>query len=124
MNEKIITFLNECNLVFENSDQLDNMEIPRDIFLNLETYNKVKDKINTIKDCGFSSSALTSLQKNALQKQKWPLLNLVRQILKANNYQMNPIRRCKGATPEGKKIYVRSFKIQKMKKIEMKTVST
>ena len=34
----------------------------------------------------YSSGALTALQKSAEAKQKWPLLNLVRQILKSNNY--------------------------------------
>ena len=34
----------------------------------------------------YSSGSLTSLQKNAQDIQKWPLLNLVRQILKSNNF--------------------------------------
>ena len=35
---------------------------------------------------------LTSLQENA-QKTEWPLLNLVRQLLKVNMYEMKPIRK-------------------------------
>ena len=34
----------------------------------------------------YSSGSLTSLQKNAKDNQKWPLLNLVRQILKSNDF--------------------------------------
>ena len=115
MNPEIIKFLNKCNLSFSSSEELNNMEVSRDIFLQKDIYEKIKDDINNIKKYGFSSSALTGLQKNASIKQKWPLLNLVRQILKANDYQMIPIRRCKGTTKEGKKIYIRSFKIIKTK---------
>ena len=48
-------------------------------------------------------------------KQKWPLLNLVRQILKSNNYNMEPIRKSNGYTKEGKKKYLRFFIIKKIK---------
>ena len=51
----------------------------------------------------YSSGALTALQKSAETKQKWPLLNLVRQILKSNNYNMEPIRKSNGYTKEGKR---------------------
>ena len=49
------------------------------------------------------------------KKQKWPLLNLVRQILKVNNYRMKPIRKSDGKTKLGKKKYIRFFnrKIEK-----------
>jgi hypothetical protein len=65
----------------------------------------------------FSSSMLTSLQTNAPKKQKWPLLNLVRQILKSNDYKMEPIRKSAGYTKDGKKIYKRFFLIKKFKVI-------
>ena len=58
---------------------------------------------------------MTSLQLTAEKKQKWPLLNLVRQILKSLKYEMKPIRKSNGYTKNGKKIYVRYFFIQKMK---------
>ena len=51
----------------------------------------------------FSSSSLTSLQKSAELEQKWPLLNLVRQVLKSCNYLMKPIRQSAGYDKEGKK---------------------
>tara|TARA_Y100000590_G_scaffold442879_1_gene571565 strand:+ start:1412 stop:1762 length:351 start_codon:yes stop_codon:yes gene_type:complete len=113
MNAEIINFLNKCNLVFDTPEQLNNMEVSRDIFLQKDKYEEIRGAIDKMKQFGFSSSALTSLQKNAFQKQKWPLLNLVRQILRANNYKMIPVRKCKGSTKAGKKIYVRSFKILK-----------
>jgi hypothetical protein len=56
---------------------------------------------------------MTSLQKNASKSQKWPLLNLVRQILSIYNYQMEPIRKSDGYTLEGVKKYKRFFQIKK-----------
>ena len=47
---------------------------------------------------------MTSLQTNAPGKQKWPLLNLVRQILKAIDYKMTPQRKSNGYTKRWKKI--------------------
>jgi hypothetical protein len=56
---------------------------------------------------------MTSLQKNADKSQKWPLLNLVRQILNVYNYKMDPIRKSDGYTLEGVKKYKRYFLINK-----------
>ena len=61
---------------------------------------------------------MKSLQQNAPEKEKWPLLNLVRQLLKASNYNMRPIRKCDGYTLEKKKKYKRYFSIEKIKKVE------
>ena len=63
---------------------------------------------------------MKSLQQNAGEKEKWPLLNLVRQLLKANNYNMHPVRISDGYTKDKKKKYKRYFKIKKYKSIEIK----
>ena len=56
---------------------------------------------------------MTSLQTNAASSQKWPLLNLVRQILRSSGYQVTPKRLCDGYTKDGKKKYKRIFIINK-----------
>jgi len=117
MNPKIIKFLNKCNIIFENEKELDGMEIPRSLLLSNERYLAVKNDIPSIKEIGFSSSSLTCLQKNAEKKQKWPLLNLVRQIMRVNNFHMKPIRRANGSDSLGKKKYKRFFNIKKNKQI-------
>ena len=65
------------------------MLIPRDMLIDQKKYESVKEHITKLKEV-FSSSSLTSLQKDAKTKQKWPLLNLVRQILRTNDYAMEP----------------------------------
>jgi hypothetical protein len=64
---------------------------------------------------------MTSLQNTAQKNQKWPLLNLVRQMLKALHYRLIPIRKSNGYNKEGKKLYNRFFKIEKMKFININT---
>ena len=61
---------------------------------------------------------MTGLQQTAVKKERWPLLNLVRQLLKASDYQMRPVRECDGYTKAGKKKYRRFFIIEKYKKVE------
>ena len=122
MDEQIIIFLKKCNIQFDDEKQLDGQLIPREILLSKETYTEVKPHIVELKK-KFSSSSLTSLQNTAEKGQKWPLLNLVRQILKICNYQMKPIRKSNGYTKEGKKKYRRYFLIGKMNAIKKPFVS-
>lgn len=119
-NDKIlIEFLNKCGIVFEHFDNINGLTVPREFFTNIEKYNLIKINIKNIKQI-FSSSSLTSLQTAASKNQKWPLLNLVRQILKAKNYTMKPIRKSAGYTELGKKKYDRYFIIEKIKPLPNK----
>ena len=113
-NEIVKEFLNKCSIVFDDFAQLDGMLVPRDILISTKKYEEIKEDINKMKKL-YSSGSLTALQKNAEASQKWPLLNLVRQILKSNNYKMDPIRKSNGYTKEGKKKYLRFFVIKKLK---------
>jgi len=112
MDDNIINFLKKCNLAVPEGGQLEGHMMPRDIFLSKDVYDNVKDDIVELRK-KYSSSSLTCLQKTAEKDQKWPLLNLVRQILRVHNYIMKPIRRSDGYTKEGKKKYKRFFLIAK-----------
>ena len=117
-SQKIVKeFLNKCSIVFEDFNQLDGMLIPRDLLLSKDKYEIVKEDIDKMREL-YSSGSLTSLQKTAKDNQKWPLLNLVRQILKSNNFKMDPIRKSNGYTKEGKKKYLRFFIIKKIKSLK------
>jgi hypothetical protein len=98
---------------FENISDLDGLMIPREQLLSDSKYDEIKKLIPELKKI-YSSSFMTGLQKNADKHQKWPLLNLIRQILNAYNYEMEPIRKSDGYTLEGVKKYKRFFQIKKM----------
>jgi hypothetical protein len=94
-----------------SGNSLDNTIMERDIFLSASVYKEVEAEINSFRTI-MGSSYFTSMQKTAEYKQKWPLLNLVRQILKKQNYTMNPIRKADGYK-NGVKMYKRFFSIHK-----------
>ncbi len=114
----IKSFLNKCKILINEFDDLDGFLIPREIFLDKDIYNSVKEDISILKQV-FTSSALTSLQSNAEDNQKWPLLNLVRQILRSCHFVMTPKRVSAGYTKDGKKIYKRMFIINKLAHTEL-----
>jgi len=111
--EHIKLFLNKCKIPVNIMSDLDNMLIPRELFLDNEVYKNIKEEISILKQI-FNSSYLTSLQSTAEESQKWPLLNLVRQILKSCQYKMTPKRVSNGYTKDGKKNYKRMFIIEKI----------
>jgi len=117
MDEDSKKVLNTIGINFETINELENFFIPREILLSDSKYEEIKKLIPDLKK-RFSSSFMTSLQKNAEKEQKWPLLNLVRQILNKYNFKMDPIRKSDGYTLDGVKKYKRFFQI--IKKNEMK----
>lgn len=112
MDEDSKKILNMVDINFDSNVELEIFFIPREILLSDLKYEEVKKLIPDLKK-NFSSSYMNSLQKNAEKEQKWPLLNLVRQILNKYNYKMVPIRKSDGYTLEGIKKYKRFFQIIK-----------
>ena len=110
MDNDVLILMNKMNLNCSGIDELNGQMIERDIFLNDLLYDSLKPNIDIMKKY-LSSTYLTSLQKTANTSQKWPLLNLVRQILKCYKLKMKPIRKSNGYTPDGKKLYKRFFLI-------------
>lgn len=86
--------------------------VDREVLLKDSVYDDLKSDIEDLKK-KFSSSSLTSLHKQADAKQRWPLLNLVRQILRVYGYKMEPIRKCSGYTIDGVKKFKRFFLVKK-----------
>jgi hypothetical protein len=110
--EKIVFyFLNNCGINVTSLENIDTI-IPREILLNDVLYEKLKADIPKLKGI-LSSTQYTSMQKNADKSQKWPLINLVRQILHKYNYQLVPKRVCDGYTKDGVKKYKRFFEVKK-----------
>tara|TARA_B100001996_G_C18121834_1_gene385493 strand:+ start:126 stop:497 length:372 start_codon:yes stop_codon:yes gene_type:complete len=112
MNSDIRTFLNKIGLPIEDDKDLENQLVPREMFLDKEVYKKLYDEIPILKNY-LKSSSNTCLHKNAEVSQRWPLLNITRQILKNYDYRMTPIRKAEGYSEDGAKIYRRYFLISK-----------
>jgi hypothetical protein len=121
--EYIKGLLNKCSLVFDSFEQLHGTLVIRDVFLNTQKYNSIvqHSDFHKVKDV-LSSSSNTAVHKSAKEKQKFPLLNLVRQLLRTIHYKMTPIRKSDGYNSEGKKQFKRYFLIEKMKHFETASI--
>ena len=113
----IIDFLNKGLIPCTLLTDLNGMLVPREIFFNESVYKQLKEQIPALKQL-FSSSYLTALQGPAENTQKWPQLNLIRQVLRSCNYKLTPKRVSDGYTVDGKKKYKRMFIIEKMRLIQ------
>lgn len=111
--KKLIELFLMVGIYSESIDNLNNILIDRDTLLNEDVYKKTLEYIPYLRKI-FSSSYMNSLHDNAMKKQKWPLINLVRQLLKALNYKFVPIRKACGYDKEKKKIFKRLFRIEKI----------
>ena len=115
-NEMVCKILKLSGIIIDELNNLDGLIIPRHILLDYDKYENIREYLKNLKeDNNLSSSTLTCLHNGADIKQKWPLLNLVRQILKVKNYRMHPIRKSDGKDNKGKKKYKRFFRIEKYK---------
>jgi hypothetical protein len=104
--------LNIVGIYSNDVSELEGIFFSREELLSEIKYQQIKEFIPELKK-NFSSSFMTSMQKNAGKNQKWPLINLVRQILSVYSYHLSPVRKCDGYTSEGVKKYKRFFKIIK-----------
>lgn len=102
-------------LNIEPHELQDGLIIPRDMLISPEKYEKLKPHITELKKI-FSSKCMTSMHASAEYNQKWPCLNLVRQVLKRMGYDIEPERKCAGRDETGKKLFERFFKVQKREK--------
>jgi hypothetical protein len=112
----LIAFFNKCHIPCAALNDLQGMLLPRELFFNETIYKQLKEEIPNLKNI-FSSSYLTALQAPAEEMQKWPHLNLMRQVLRSCNFKLTPKRVSNGYTVDGKKKYKRMFIIEKMRVI-------
>jgi hypothetical protein len=114
--KRILEFLNKGQIPCASLLDLNGLLLPREIFFNDIVYKQLKEFIPDLKQL-FSSSYLTALQEPAEKIQKWPHLNLIRQVLRSCHFKLTPKRVSDGYTIDGKKKYKRMFIIEKMRVI-------
>lgn len=112
MDEYSKLVMNIVGITFDDISQLDGITIERELLLSDNKYEEIKKLIPKLKT-KYSSSIMTSMQKNAEKVQQWPLINIVRQILNRYNFKMSPIRKSDGYTLDGVKKYKRFFQIER-----------
>ena len=116
MEDGLIKFM--CNaLQIEPHELKDGLLIERDMLVSKEKYEALKPHIVELKKT-FSSKCMTSLHSCAEHNQRWPCLNLVRQVLKRMGYDIHPERRCAGRDEVGKKIFERFFILRVREKMK------
>jgi hypothetical protein len=99
--------------VYEQNDLLDIM-IMRDKLLEKTTNKILLDKVPELKKV-YNTGYLSCLHDNSIYKQKWPGINLLRQILKCNFYHLTPKILSNGYDKlSGKKQVTRVFVIEKI----------
>lgn len=112
MEEETKKFFNSIGIRYDKYDELDGYLVDRDTLINKD-YDKYELNIEKLNEY-YKNDSITSLKKNAKESQRWPILNLTRQILKVKGFHMKPIRKANGYSKSGKKLYKRSFKLEKI----------
>jgi len=101
-----------CKIININSSNPIGSEIPFEKLQDTNVIKKLYDIQDKLKDA-FPSSKLTALHMNALKKQSFPGVNIVRQIFKAMGYKLRPINTSHGYVGN-KKILQRVYHIEKL----------
>ena len=114
LNLLIIQMFSELSIKISNIEDLDNMQLSRDIFLDTELHKNLINYVPYLKKY-LKSSMLTSLHDNSIIKQKFPSINIFRQILKCQGYKMTPFIVSNGyQKSNGKKVIKRFFSINRI----------
>ena len=76
-------------------EDLLNLSLNHKYLRNEEFKSEIIDLIPKLKK-KYKSHNLTCLHSNSLEKQKFPVINMIRQILKCNKLRLEPYTICKG----------------------------
>ncbi len=107
--------LSLININVNDINSLEGLNINRENLLSTNIINLFQSKKNDVKELGYSSSKLTSLHSNNNEKQQFPGINMLRQLLKCNNFKLKPYVKSMGYDKSsGKKIVYRYYIIHKI----------
>ena len=112
--KEIVNILAVLGITIKTEQDLFGVLIHRDDLLRVDIEQRLAEFVDTLKE-KYKSSMLNCLHKNRDDKQKFPAINLVRQILKCNGYKLKPLVFSKGYSKHnGKKLVERNFKIVRL----------
>ena len=104
--------LKVINIEMTSRETLNGTSFERDILLTEDVIHKYYGMIKKLKTT-YTSDILTCLHVNSILKQKFPAINMLRQILKCNNFKLKPVVITLGYV-DNIKIVKRYFKIMKI----------
>ena len=106
--------LNIIGINCQTIEEVQGRQFPRDLLLDSQVVQELMVLKPLIRSSGYKSGKLTSLHKNNETQQKFPGINMVRQVLKCNGYKLHPYVISLGYDQEtGKKLTMRKFNIHK-----------
>lgn len=106
----------EINIKERND--ITNIILKQDTLKSKTLISDLNEKVPNLKSY-YNSSKLTCLHKNSLDKQKFPAVNMFRQILKCNSFKMEPYVISKGYDKfSGKKLVERYYRIRDLISLE------
>lgn len=105
-------FAKLCKIININSSNPIGIAIPFDKLQDENIIKKLYEIQDKLKDV-FPSSKLTALHTNAIKKQSFPGVNIVRQIFKEMGYKLRPVNTSEGYIGK-KKILRREYHIEKL----------
>ncbi len=105
----IIEMFQKLKILITEFDDLYDIEIPRTLFLTPSLVDDFLEFIPRLKKI-YKSSKLTCLHKNSRNKQKFLVINMIRQVLKCNNIRMKSKLYFIGYDPKtGKRLAERKY---------------
>jgi len=107
----IINFFTTCGIKINDISELNGIILYRNDYILSDKYENIKQIINDLKQI-LSSSVYTGLHSKAEKKQRFPFINIIRQVLKSIHYKLTPKRISDGYTLDGIKKYKRTFIIE------------
>ena len=87
--ELLLKLLKIIHIDVEDKELLKGYTFERNILLKQEVIDKYYDMIKNLKK-QYTSDMLTCLHMNSINKQKFPGINMLRQILKSNGFKLKP----------------------------------
>jgi hypothetical protein len=109
--ELLIDIFDALDIKVNNRYEIEAIILKQDTLKSKSLIDELYRRVPNLKSF-YNSSKLTCLHKNSLDKQKFPAVNMFRQLLKCNNFRMEPYVISKGYIKySGKKIVERYYRL-------------